>query len=70
MLALLEFCRVFGKPHVHSGLGIRKLVGNHFECRAGLQWRLVVRHAPDRYVAWFIGSHDEIRRLMRDRTMW
>lgn len=26
----------FGQPHVHSGLGIRKLRKNIFECRTGL----------------------------------
>ncbi len=37
----------FGAPHLHSGLGIRRLQGNYFECRAGLKLRLVFRARPE-----------------------
>ena len=65
LLALLEFCQAFGKPHLHSGIGIRKLRQVDFECRAGLRLRLVVRDLRDALQAWFIGSHDDIKRLIR-----
>src|SRR2546428_13334009 len=32
MLKLLELGNAFGKPHEHSGLGIRKLRADLFEC--------------------------------------
>ena len=65
-LALLEFTDHFGKPHSHGGIGIRKLEGNIFECRAGLSLRLVIRNTPDALIVHFIGTHDEIRRWVRD----
>ena len=37
----------FGKPHFHSGLGIRRLRRNCFECRAGLDLRLAFARTPD-----------------------
>lgn len=38
----------FGKPHLHSGLGIRDLSApNLFECRLGLHVRLIFRKDGD-----------------------
>ena len=65
-LALLEFTERFGKPHEHGGIGIRKMIPGIFECRAGLQLRIVVSDAPDSLRAEFIGNHDEIRRWIRE----
>lgn len=64
LLALLELTEAFGQPHRHSGLGLRKLHRNIFECRAGLSLRLVLVHEPDALVARFIGSHDEVRKFL------
>jgi hypothetical protein len=33
----------FGRPHAHSGISIRRLRKNVFECRAGLKLRLLFR---------------------------
>jgi hypothetical protein len=62
-LAMGRLCEEFGQPHLHSGLGIRKLRGHYFECRAGLHWRLVFKDTPDGLVVAFLGNHDEVRRL-------
>jgi hypothetical protein len=55
----------FGKPHVHQGLGIRK-VGKYFEFRVGLKVRV-------RFVVWkgdavlvTVGDHDDIVRFVRE----
>ena len=55
----------FGAPHLHSGLGIRRLHGNYFECRAGLKLRLVFRASGG--VLYFItaGSHDDVETFMK-----
>lgn len=55
----------FGGPHLHSGLGIRRLQGNYFECRAGLKQRLVFRARSG--VLYFItaGGHDEVETFMK-----
>ena len=31
----------FGNPHAHTGISIRKLNRDLYECRTGLAWRLV-----------------------------
>ena len=31
----------FGNPYAHSGLAIRKLGRQFYECRTGLAWRLI-----------------------------
>lgn len=55
----------FGKPHLHSGLGLRRLRRNYFECRAGLQIRLVFR--AERGLLHFVtaGRHHEIQRFLK-----
>jgi hypothetical protein len=65
-LALLEFIEHFGKPHLHGGIGIRKMDAQIFECRAGLSLRLAIRNTPDALIVDFIGTHDEIRRWVRN----
>ena len=66
VLALLELGAAFGAPHVHSGLGIRKLKGKVFECRAGLAQRFGFHEGSDQLVVVFLGNHDELRRWVRD----
>jgi hypothetical protein len=54
-----------GDPHGHTGLGIRKLVNKYFEMRAGLELRLVFRLDPDSISFVFAGTHDEVRRFLK-----
>jgi len=55
----------FGIPHLHSGLGIRRLRDELFECRVGLKLRLVLY--VERGVLSFtdLGTHDQIRKLLK-----
>jgi len=64
-MALLELGQAFGNPHVHSGLGIRKLKDNVFECRAGLARRFGFVALPDKLTVVLLGNHDDIRRWVR-----
>jgi hypothetical protein len=65
LLALCELPDIFGRPHAHSGLGIRKLGNKLFECRAGLALRFLFQdRATDLFVS-FLGNHDEIKALLR-----
>ena len=66
VLALLELGEAFGNPHVHSGIGIRKLRANIFECRAGLANRFGFQEVGDALIVIFLGNHDELRRWLRD----
>ena len=57
----------WGKPHVHTGVGIRRLTRTIYECRVGLDQRLafVFIVSPPELVFFFIGNHDEIQKLIR-----
>ncbi len=57
----------FGAPHLHSGLGIRRLRDSLFECRVGLKLRLLFD--AERGVVSFsdLGTHDEIRSIIKNR---
>jgi mRNA-degrading endonuclease YafQ of YafQ-DinJ toxin-antitoxin module len=57
----------FGKPHVHSGLSIRKLDRNLYECRTGLDWRLVFEADQGVLIFDFAGGHREVQNYLRGR---
>ena len=65
LLAQCELTDVFGQPHRHSGLGIRKLGGKLFECRATLSLRFIFQNRIDDLYIPFLGSHDEVKALLR-----
>ena len=65
LLALCELTESFGRPHAHSGLGIRKLGNKLFECRAGLALRFIFQDRPIDLFVSFLGNHDEIKALLR-----
>jgi len=56
----------FGHPHAHTGISIRRLRKKIFECRAGLKLRLLFRQNADTLEFFFVGNHDEIRRIIQD----
>jgi mRNA-degrading endonuclease RelE of RelBE toxin-antitoxin system len=55
----------FGKPHFHSGLGIRRLRRNYFECRAGLDIRLAFRAERGILTFCAAGDHEAIQNLLK-----
>jgi hypothetical protein len=55
----------FGRLHAHSGISIRRLRKNVFECRAGLKVRLLFREKAGALEFFFAGNHDEVRRLVQ-----
>ena len=65
VLALCELVESFGRPHAHSGLGIRKLGSKLFECRGGLALRFIFQDRPTDLFVSFLGNHDEIKALLR-----
>ena len=64
--ALKAIPECFGYPHVHTGISIRRLKKNVFECRAGLRLRLLFREKAGVLEFFFVGNHDEVRRLLHD----
>ena len=65
--ALCDLCEAFGKPHVHGGLGIRKLTRNLFECRGNLDLRFLFQDRAGCLYISFLGDHDEVRALLRSK---
>jgi len=65
LLALCDLVEVFGLPHVHSGLGIRKLGGKLFECWGNRDLRFIFQDRGAKLFISFLGNHDEIRTLLR-----
>lgn len=68
-VAINRVLESWGRPHVHSGIGIRRLTKTIFECRVGLDERLafVFIATPPELVFFFIGNHDEIQKLIRSK---
>jgi len=67
LLALCELPDAFGRPHVHSGLGIRKLGKNIFECRGNVSLRFVFQDRPSEFFVCFLGNHDEVKAVLQTR---
>ncbi|HVU07382.1 MAG TPA: hypothetical protein VHG89_02430 [Verrucomicrobiae bacterium] len=60
-------CEGFGNPHLHSGLSIRKLDKQLFECRTDLNWRLVFEADKNVLLFDFAGDHDEVQNYLRGK---
>jgi hypothetical protein len=65
LLALCDLVEGFGLPHVHSGLGMRKLGSKLYECRGNRDLRFVFLDRGAELFVSFLGNHDEISRLLR-----
>jgi hypothetical protein len=56
----------FGHPHLHAGIGLRKLEDALFECRSGLKTRLVFELLPDGSIYFhMMGNHDEVLKFLK-----
>ena len=65
LLALCELTEIFGQPHIHSGLAIRKLGNKLFECRCSLALRFIFQVRSTDFFVSFLGNHDEIKALLK-----
>jgi hypothetical protein len=57
----------FGNPHAHTGLSIRKLGKNLYECRTSLSWRLVFLVEKGVLIFDFAGDHGQVRNYLRGK---
>jgi len=57
--------RVFGSPHQHGGIGLRKLKSKHYEIRLGLGQRLIFEEKSRALYFKFLGNHNEVRRFLK-----
>jgi hypothetical protein len=55
----------FGHPHLHTGRGIRELRPGLYECRAGIETRLLFVREAGALVFEFAGTHDEVGKYAR-----
>ena len=64
---ILSLAPAMGDPHSHAGLGIRKLHRSGiYEARVGLGLRLVFGVQPALLALARVGSHDDVRRFLRE----
>jgi hypothetical protein len=59
----------FGRPRLHTGLDIRRLGMNLFECRTGIHRRLLFKSGPDVITFFFAGNHDEVPAYLRNARL-
>jgi hypothetical protein len=64
--AILALPTALGDPHRHAGLGLRKLHPSGIsETRVGLGLRLVFTLEPGLVTLVRVGSHEDVRRYLR-----
>lgn len=64
--AMLSLPRALADPHSHAGLGVRKLHSSGiWEARVGLGLRVVFAVEKERVTFVRAGSHDDVRRFLR-----
>lgn len=56
----------FGHPHLHVGIGIRRLRKEMFECRPGLHLRIVFFAEKGLLTAYDAMTHDEVKAWLRN----
>jgi len=56
---------VFGYPHQHAGLGLRKLRRSHYEVRLGLGQRLVFEDRGEVLHFKLLSNHNEVQRFLK-----
>lgn len=64
--AVAQLADALGKPHLHGGLGIRRLKGNYFEFRAGRDTRVVFKLEGSTATLVMAGNHDDVRRFLKN----
>lgn len=56
--------KAWGRPHEHAAAGIRRLKGHAFECRCGLDLRLIFFAERGGLIFHYLGNHDEIQSFL------
>jgi hypothetical protein len=54
----------FGRPHEHSGLGLR-VFGRYFEFRVGLGVRVLFLNEGGDLFLCFVGTHEQVRAFIK-----
>ena len=64
--ALEQLRQGFGQPHLHGGLGVRRLRRKLYECRAGLDLGILFWAQPRAVTAFDVMTRDEVRAFLRN----
>ena len=64
---LAQVSKEFGNPHIHGGLGLRKIGEQAYEARLDLHYRIVLIHREGRLEAFDIMTHEEVRQWLRSK---
>ena len=67
LATLLKVQAGFGQPHIHSGMSIRKLAPDTFECRTDLKTCLVFIAEKGVLTFDFAGNHEDVRNYLRGK---
>src|SRR5438552_12812952 len=68
-LRLPQLLAGFGKPHLHAGLGLRRLFKNAFEFRISRGIRVVFLYfKPNRLRLMMTGDHEEVRAWLKENV--
>jgi hypothetical protein len=65
-IAIARVESVFGRPHLHSGTGLRPF-GKYFEFRAGRDLRILFLAEGGDLHLCFVGNHDQVRAFIRNQ---
>ena len=67
MQILVDLSTSLADPARHTGVGLRKLDRHPvWEVRLGLKMRALFRREDDQVIFVFLGTHDEVRRFLRN----
>ncbi|HEY5345966.1 MAG TPA: hypothetical protein VIK62_06440 [Verrucomicrobiae bacterium] len=61
----LVWNQAFGRPHLHSGIGLRAF-GKYFEFRAGLELRILFLAEGGDLHLCFVGNHNQVRAFIKN----
>ena len=64
---LTALSAAFGQPHLHSGLGIRRLMGAYFEVRVDRETRVIFKVERSVASILLVGNHDDVERFLKNR---
>ena len=65
--AIADAQRCLGQPHLHRGIGLRKLRDDWYEVRVGRKLRLLFENTREALVFEFLGDHDEVKNFLKNR---
>ena len=63
--AITDIQEAFGNPHIHSGIGVRKLKPRLYEARMDLGQRLLFEDREDCLFFFKLGDHNDIRKYLK-----